>query len=73
MNGALGEVSSGGGCLNIEDQRNIEQIANAMRKLLTNPSLLMKLAKQAYLRDYGNWKDYTTELYAFFNQKTSKN
>ncbi|MDA8775590.1 glycosyltransferase [Opitutales bacterium] len=67
-NGALGEVSKGGGCYNIANQEDINELTNAIRKLLTKKSLLEKLIKEATLRKFDNWKDYSHNLLSFFQQ-----
>lgn len=66
MNGALGEVSSGGGCLNVDNQQNIDHLANAMRILITDKFVLKKLVKETSLRKYDNWKNYSNNLLTFF-------
>ena len=56
-NGAIGEVSSGGGCLNV-DQNDPHSLAMGMRRLLENENLLGRLRKEALDRDLGSWDDY---------------
>jgi glycosyltransferase involved in cell wall biosynthesis len=67
MNGALGEVSKGGGCYNITNQEDINELTNAIRKLLTNKSFLEKLIREATLRKFDNWRGYSHNLLSFFN------
>ena len=67
-NGALGEVSSGGGCLTLDDQSDVKELLDGIRALLTNAPLRKKLHKETQQRNYGNWKNYATELISFFRQ-----
>ena len=68
MNGALGEVSKGGGCYNVANQEDINELSNAIRTLLTNKSILKKLIKETTLRNFGNWRGYSEKLLSFFQQ-----
>ncbi len=65
-NGALGEVSGGGGCLTIENQRDPAQLENAIRQVLSDDALRQKLCMESQKRDYGNWKRYSSDLLSFF-------
>ena len=65
-NGALGEVSTGGGCLEIKDQSNPHQLAEAIRKLITNKPLLQSLSTDALKRNFGSWKQYASDLIDLF-------
>jgi glycosyltransferase involved in cell wall biosynthesis len=65
-NGALGEISRDGGCLTITDQTDSNLLANAIRLLLMDKKLVIKLEKQAKSRDYGNWENYSANLLAHF-------
>lgn len=69
-NGAIGEVSKGGGCINLSNQENVEEVSNAIRNLLLNPSKLNQLILEANGRNYGNWKEYTINLLEFFYKHT---
>lgn len=60
-NGALGEVSAGGGCLTC-DQAQVESLAAAMRQLLTDRALYVKLSEEAARRQFRSWGDYATSL-----------
>lgn len=60
-NGALGEVSAGGGCLTC-DQTRVETLAAAIRSLLTDRALYAKLAGQAEQRPFRSWLDYARSL-----------
>ena len=70
MNGALGEVSNGGGCYNLGDQEDVNELSNAIRTLLTNKSFLEKLIKEATIRKFGSWRGYSEKLFSFFQQTT---
>ncbi len=60
-NGALGEVSAGGGCLTC-DQTNTASLATAMRQLLTDPALYERLAGEAERRPFRSWAEYACAL-----------
>jgi glycosyltransferase involved in cell wall biosynthesis len=60
-NGALGEVSTGGGCLTC-DQTQVGSLAEAMRRLLTDRGLYEKLSKEAAIRQFRSWMDYARSL-----------
>jgi glycosyltransferase involved in cell wall biosynthesis len=66
-NGALGEVSKSGGCEILENQDDPNQIANALKLLLTDSSRLQKLKLEITNRDFGTWKKYTSSLLDFLN------
>jgi len=68
-NGALGEVSQGGGCLTLENQKDPEQLAQAIRQLLANTSLLKSLAEEAGNRNFITWKSYAKNLFSFFQNQ----
>ena len=60
-NGALGEVSAGGGCLPC-DQANTASLATAMRQLLTDRALYERLAGEAERRPFRSWIEYARAL-----------
>jgi glycosyltransferase involved in cell wall biosynthesis len=60
-NGALGEVAREGGCL-IVDQTNVETIAGAIKKLLTDGQLYAQLCDEARSRKFRSWSDYIDRL-----------
>ena len=60
-NGALGEVSSDGGCL-IVDQNNPAALAEGIRCLLGNPAKLQELSEKAQRRNFRAWSHYTDDL-----------
>jgi glycosyltransferase involved in cell wall biosynthesis len=66
-NGALGEVSKGGGCELLKNQNDPNQIANAIKLLLTDSTHLKKLKLEIANRDFGTWKKYTSSLLDFLN------
>jgi glycosyltransferase involved in cell wall biosynthesis len=66
QNGALGEVSRGGGCLLVEEQRDPALLGHAIREILLDEDLRLKLGTEAGERDFGNWKRYSSELLSFF-------
>lgn len=60
-NGALGEVSAGGGCLSC-DQTRPESLATALRQLLTDCALYAKLSQEAERRQFRSWREYAASL-----------
>jgi glycosyltransferase involved in cell wall biosynthesis len=60
-NGALGEVSRGGGCL-IVDQTSEDAIAAGMKKLLTDQETYLRLCAEARARKFRSWPNYTEKL-----------
>jgi len=66
-NGALGEVSRGGGCLNIENQSDAKEIEKSIFKLLNDAELLKKLTLETKRRVYEDWNSYTRKILTFFS------
>jgi glycosyltransferase involved in cell wall biosynthesis len=60
-NGALGEVTSGGGCLNV-DQTDPVALAAAMERLLVEPAFLRRLSDEAAIRPLATWEAYADRL-----------
>lgn len=60
-NGALGEVTRGGGCL-VVDQTSEDAIAAGIKKLLTDQEIYTRLCTEAQTRKFRSWQDYTQEL-----------
>ena len=60
-NGALGEVSRGGGCLSV-DQNDPASLADGIRLLLTDHVTLDVLRKEAWLRSFRIWENYQADL-----------
>jgi glycosyltransferase involved in cell wall biosynthesis len=61
--GSTAEIARAGGCL-LVDPRDDLDIAQAMRRLLTEPGLRERLVQQTALRTDRGWKDYAAELWA---------
>jgi len=59
--GALGEVSKGGGCLTC-NTASIGELTAAIKKMLTDCSLRNALAKEAQQRRFRSWGQYVGEL-----------
>jgi glycosyltransferase involved in cell wall biosynthesis len=64
-NGALGEISSGGGCIPVEDQKDVNLLANNIKQLLINPKLSKKLIFEAQQRNFPSYTEYASRLLAF--------
>lgn len=62
--GALGESAHGGGCVPLETV-DAPTLAAAMRRLLTGPAELARLAAAARARRLKTWADYTSEFTAW--------
>lgn len=69
-NGALGEVSSGGGCL-IVDQNDPKDLARGIRRLLSEPATLQELGEEALRRRFRTWDEYRADLLAALNEVKS--
>ncbi|MFC1680650.1 glycosyltransferase family 4 protein [Pseudomonadota bacterium] len=65
--GGLKEVAAQGGCLVIEDG-DPKSIANGMRQLLEDDTLLEKLIHEANKRRYPSWGDHASEMLGFFEE-----
>jgi glycosyltransferase involved in cell wall biosynthesis len=63
--GSQGEIAAGGGCLTV-DPRDDDDLARAMRDLLTNPATEQRLRAEAAARPTRTWEDYASELWAVF-------
>jgi glycosyltransferase involved in cell wall biosynthesis len=64
-NGAMGEVAEGGGCYQV-DQNNPAELAGAMRILLTDAPVYLRLCREAADRRFRTWEDYRRDLEALF-------
>ena len=64
-NGALGELSSGGGCLVVDDQADPGDLADGIQRLLTDESLRGRLSEEARTRVFPTWVDYVRRLRPF--------
>jgi glycosyltransferase involved in cell wall biosynthesis len=60
-NGALGEVARGGGCL-VVDQTSTDSLAQAMKSLLLDQQLYVRLCHDARAREFRSWADYVDKL-----------
>jgi glycosyltransferase involved in cell wall biosynthesis len=61
MDGAIGEIARGGGCMDI-GTAGAGEIAGALATLLASPFDLATLAAAAQARRFKSWSDYTSEL-----------
>jgi glycosyltransferase involved in cell wall biosynthesis len=59
--GACAELAEGGGCLTV-DVRDAELLTEAMRRLLSDPALLLRLRDETRSRKQRTWHDYTRQL-----------
>lgn len=64
-NGALREVSKGGGCEILKNQQDPNQIAHAIKLLITDSSYLENLKLEIKNREFGSWEGYTNSLLNF--------
>lgn len=62
--GALGETARGGGCLTV-DEPGPEELAAALRTLLTTPGRLAALAAAARARPIRRWAEHAADLVAW--------
>ena len=60
-NGAIGEVSAGGGCYNI-DQNNPAELASAIHLLLNDPEVYHRLFEETGRRTFRSWDDYGKDI-----------
>ena len=61
INGALGEVSAGGGCLAV-DQTDPAALAEAMARLLAEQALYRRLCGDAAGRAFETWETLAEKL-----------
>ena len=69
-NGAIGEVSAGGGCFQV-DQNDPSELAEAIRSLLTDENVYLRLYGETEKRAFRSWADYRLDLERLF-QLSSK-
>ena len=62
--GAIGEISTRGGCLTVE-KPTPEALATAMEKLLSDPSTHAKLCEEARGKVFRTWSDYAMDILEF--------
>ena len=60
-NGAIGEVSSGGGCLHA-DMSDATALSRAMRQLLNDATLYQRLHSEAQARTFPHWDAFASRL-----------
>lgn len=60
--GSTAEIAQDGGCL-LVDPRNDDDIASAMRRILTEPGLAEQLRSEALARPADTWPDYARRLW----------
>jgi hypothetical protein len=58
-------VAEGGGCYQV-DQNNPAELAGAMRILLTDAPVYLRLCREAADRRFRTWEDYRRDLEALF-------
>jgi glycosyltransferase involved in cell wall biosynthesis len=63
-NGALGEVTKGGGCETVETE-NVTSLAAGLRRLLTDEARYETLFREARQRIFRTWSDYEAEITPF--------
>jgi glycosyltransferase involved in cell wall biosynthesis len=66
--GSMGEIANGGGCLTV-DPRSTEQLSDAITRLITEPQLRQKLAREACARSLQTWSDYAGSVLNTLNQR----
>jgi len=69
-NGAIGEIAAGGGCCQI-DQNNPEELARAIRLLLTDRAVYDRLYEEGRARSFRPWDDYLEELDPLLQPETA--
>jgi glycosyltransferase involved in cell wall biosynthesis len=62
--GAIGEISNGGGCLTVE-KPTPEALAQAMKTLLTDSEQHSTLCNEARSRTFRTWSDYANDILEF--------
>jgi glycosyltransferase involved in cell wall biosynthesis len=60
--GSMAEIAADGGTL-LVDPRDDDDVADAMRRLLTDPELRAELASAARSRPHRTWDDYAAEVW----------
>ncbi len=60
----MAEIASGGGALTV-DPRNVDELEEQMRRLLTDDDLVEALHREARARDLGNWDDYARDVWEY--------
>ena len=65
-NGAIGEVSKRGGCINLANQESVDEMMIAIQSLLLDPNRLEQLRNETEEINYGTWEEYTKNVTEFF-------
>ena len=65
--GSMAELAGGGGAL-LVDPRNVDDLEEQMRRLLTDDVLVEQLRREARERDLGNWDEYARDVWEFFTR-----
>lgn len=65
--GSMAEIAEGGGAL-LVDPRDVGDLEERMRQVLTNDELYERLRREALARDFGSWDDYARDVWDFFTQ-----
>lgn len=60
--GSMAEIGAGGGAVMV-NPRDLDEVADAMRTLLTNPDELAALTEQARLHPQSTWDDYADQTW----------
>jgi FkbM family methyltransferase len=65
--GSMAEIAEGGGAL-LVDPRDVDDLEERMRQLLTDDELYERLRREALARDFGSWDDYARDVWDFFTR-----
>lgn len=65
--GSMAEVASLGGALTV-DPRNVDDLEEAMHRLLTDDVLVDELRRQARAQDFGSWDDYAAAVWDYLTE-----
>ena len=68
--GAMDEVASGGGCLQV-DVRSVKQIAEAMERLVFDENQWHDLAQEALARKIKTWDEYSREISGLLDEASN--
>ena len=60
--GSQGEIAAGGGCLTV-DPRDDDAVTEALRRMLTDPTLVARLRAEAVARPVETWGAYADEVW----------
>lgn len=67
--GSMAEVAAGGGALTV-DPRDVHELEEAMRRLLTDDVLLDDLQRQARARRFGSWNEYAKTVWGYLTEES---